>query len=103
MTTEILGVGAITIICYLFAEGVKASKLNNKWIPLFAGLLGGILGIVGLYIMPEFPASDILTAISVGISSGLAATGANQVYKQLSAKPVPVYDDDDDDFGGITD
>lgn len=100
MSTEILGVGAITIICYLFAEGVKATKLNNKWIPVLVGLLGGILGIVGMHVMPEFPASDILTAIAVGISSGLAATGVNQVYKQLSAKPV--YDDDDD-FGGITD
>lgn len=102
MTTEILGVAAITIICYLFAEGIKATKIDNKWIPVLVGILGGILGIVGMYIMPEFPASDILTAIAVGISSGLAATGANQVYKQLSAKPV-YDDDDDDDFGGITD
>lgn len=86
MTTEILGVGAITIICYLFAEGIKATKLNNKWIPVLVGLLGGILGVVGMYVMPEFPAGDILTANAVGIVSGLAATGANQVYKQLSAK-----------------
>lgn len=86
MTTEILGVGAITIICYLFAEGIKATKLNNKWIPVLVGLLGGILGVVGMYVMPEFPAGDILTASAVGIVSGLAATGANQVYKQLSAK-----------------
>lgn len=100
MSTEILGVGAITIICYLFAEGIKATKLNNKWIPVLVGILGGILGVVGMFIMKEFPASDILTATSVGIVSGLAATGANQVYKQLSAKPV--YDDDDD-FGGMTD
>lgn len=86
MTTEILGVGAITIICYLFAEGIKATAINNKWIPVLVGMLGGILGVVGMYIMPEFPASDILTAIAVGIVSGLAATGANQVYKQLSGK-----------------
>lgn len=86
MTTEILGVGAITIICYLFAEGIKATKLNNKWIPVLVGLLGGILGVVGMYVMPEFPAGDILTASAVGIVSGLAATGANQVYKQLATK-----------------
>lgn len=101
MTTEILGVGSITIICYLFAEGVKATKLNNKWIPVLVGLLGGILGVVGMFVMPEFPAGDVITAISVGIVSGLAATGANQVYKQL--KPVKPTYDDDDDFGGITD
>jgi hypothetical protein len=33
--------------------------------------------------MPEFPASDLLTAIAVGIASGFAATGVNQVFKQL--------------------
>ena len=33
--------------------------------------------------MPDFPAGDILTAVSVGIVSGLAATGANQLGKQL--------------------
>ena len=98
MTTEILGVAAITIICYLFAEGIKATKLDNKWIPVLVGLLGGILGVVGMFVMPEFPAGDVITAIAVGIVSGLAATGANQVYKQLK----PTYDDDDD-FGGITD
>ncbi len=86
MTTEILGVGAITIICYLFAEGIKATKLNNKWIPVLVGLLGGILGVVGMFVMPDFPATDIITAIAVGNVSGLAATGVNQVYKQLATK-----------------
>ena len=37
-----------------------------------------------MYIMPDFPAGDIITAIAVGIVSGLAATGAHQIYKQLS-------------------
>ena len=44
----------------------------------------GYLGVVGMFIMPDFPANDYLTAIAVGIVSGLAATGANQVYKQLA-------------------
>lgn len=101
MTTEILGVGAITVICYLIAEGVKVTKLDNKWIPVICGALGGILGVVGLYVMPEFPAGDVVTAIAVGIVSGLAATGANQIFKQFSTKNT-IYDDDD--FGGgITD
>ena len=50
------------------------------------GVLGGILGVVGLYWIPEYPAQDIITAIAVGIMSGLAATGVNQVYKQLSGE-----------------
>ena len=50
---------------------------------MIVGVLGGILGVVGLYIMPDFPAGDIVTAVAVGIVSGLAATGIDQVGKQL--------------------
>lgn len=82
----IAGVAAITIICFLAAEIVKATPLDNKWLPAFCGILGGVLGIVGMNVMPEFPASDILTAVAVGIVSGLGATGAHQIYKQLSEK-----------------
>jgi hypothetical protein len=80
----IAGVAAITVICFLVAECVKATSLDNKWLPVLCGLLGGILGVVGMNVMPEFPAHDILTAIAVGIVSGLGATGAHQIYKQLS-------------------
>lgn len=89
MNIEILGiagVAAITVICFLIAEAVKATALDNRWLPVICGALGGILGVVALYVMPEFPAKDILTAIAVGIVSGLAATGAHQVYKQQAKK-----------------
>lgn len=81
----IAGVAAITVICFLVAEAVKATGMDKKWLPVICGTLGGILGVVALFFMPEFPAKDILTAIAVGIVSGLAATGAHQVYKQLSS------------------
>jgi len=80
----IAGVAAITMICFLVAQAIKATALDNKWLPVICGVVGGILGVVGLYVMPDFPANDILTAIAVGIASGLAATGAHQIYKQLS-------------------
>ena len=80
----ITGVAAVTIICYLVAEAVKATPLDNKWLPVICGVVGGILGVVGMYVMPEYPAQDVLTAIAVGIVSGLAATGVNQIYKQLT-------------------
>lgn len=79
----ITGVAAVTIICYLVAEAIKATKLDNKWLPVICGVVGGILGVVGMKVMPDYPAQDVLTAIAVGIVSGLAATGANQIYKQL--------------------
>ncbi|MDR0952465.1 MAG: phage holin family protein [Oscillospiraceae bacterium] len=85
---DILGltsVASITVICYLAAQAVKATSLNNKWLPVICGALGGALGALGRAVMADFPASDILTAIAVGIISGLAATGVNQIYKQLKS------------------
>lgn len=83
---EILGISsiaAITVICYLLALGLKATALDNKWLPAICGVLGGILGAVAMRVMPDYPAQDMITAVAVGIVSGLAATGANQVFKQL--------------------
>lgn len=83
-TLGILAVPVITVIVFLVVEAVKATTLDNKWLPVIAGACGGILGIVATYVMPEFPATDPLTAIAIGIVSGLAATGAHQIYKQLT-------------------
>lgn len=79
----ITGVAAITVICLLIGQAVKASGLDNKWIPIICGVCGCALGILAMFIMPDFPAGDYITAAAVGIVSGLAATGANQVLKQL--------------------
>ena len=77
-------VAAITVICFLVGQIVKASGVDNKWIPIVCGGCGATLGVVGLYTgLPDFPAGDPLTAIAVGIVSGFAATGINQVYKQM--------------------
>lgn len=81
----ITGVAAITVICLLIGQGVKASGLDNKFIPIICGVCGAVLGVAGMFIMPTFPATDYITAAAVGIVSGLAATGANQVIKQLGS------------------
>ena len=85
MDFGIASVAAITVICYLVGLVVKASPFNNdKYIPIACGLVGGVLGVVGLYLgLPDFPAGDALTAVAVGIVSGLAATGVNQAVRQL--------------------
>ena len=36
--------------------------------------------------MPDFPATDVITAVSVGIMSGLTSTGINQVFKVIKEK-----------------
>lgn len=86
MDFGIAGVAAITVIAYLVGLLVKASELANKWIPIICGLTGGALGVVGMFIMPDFPATDYITAVAVGIVSGLAATGADQMVKKLKEK-----------------
>ena len=48
MDFGIASVAAITVICYLVSQGIKATKLDNKWLPVISGLVGGILGVVGL-------------------------------------------------------
>lgn len=83
---ESVTIWSITVICFVVAEVVKATKLDNKWLPIICGVFGGILGVVAMYVITDFPAHDILNAIAIGIVSGLAATGVHQIGKQLSEK-----------------
>ena len=56
---------AIVIICYLVGLGAKTiDGVKDNYIPVIVG-------------------ADIMTAVAVGIVSGLASTGVNQIYKQV--------------------
>lgn len=83
MDFGIASVAGITALCFLAAMAIKATKVDNKWLPVICGAVGAALGIVGMYTMPDFPAADVINSAAVGAVSGLAATGAHQVYKQL--------------------
>ena len=105
---EKLGIAAvpvITVIVFLIVEAVKATPLDNKWLPVIAGFCGGVLGIAAMYIMPDFPGTDYLTAAAIGIVSGLAATGAHQIYKQLTktepAAETVTGEPPDDEYPGL--
>ena len=84
MIPEFATVSGIIVICYLIGMAVKASSLDDKYIPIIVGLCGGILGVAGLLTMPTFPVDNVIDAVAVGIASGLAATGVHQIGKQLS-------------------
>ena len=84
MDLGIASVAGITALCYLAAMAVKATAVDNKWLPVICGVIGAILGVAGMSTMPDFPAADIINAAAVGTVSGLAATGINQAYKQLT-------------------
>ena len=55
---ESFGIASVAGIGHLLFDGAHCENLplNNKWIPSLAGLLGGILGLVGWRFMPDFPA-----------------------------------------------
>lgn len=83
MDSLIATVAAITVIAYLVGMACKATGKMDKWIPVIVGTVGAVLGVVGMYTIKDFPAQDVLNALAVGIASGLASTGANQIVKQL--------------------
>lgn len=85
--TQMGTVLAIVVITYLVGLAVKVvPAVKDNYIPVIVGVCGGILGVVGMYVMPDFPANDVLNAMAVGIVSGLASTGVNQAYKQIASK-----------------
>ena len=80
----IISFAAIVVICYGAGIILKAMPIKNEYIPAILIVIGGALGALAfVLVIPTFPASDILTAISVGIVSALASTGVNQVIKQV--------------------
>ena len=73
---------AIVMICYIVGMGCKAlKKIPDEWIPVIMAVIGGILGAVGMGVIPDFPATDYITAVAVGMFNGLSSTGGNQVIK----------------------
>ena len=62
MDFGIASVAGITALCYLAAMAVKATAVDNKWLPVICGVIGAALGVAGMYTMPDYPATDIINA-----------------------------------------
>lgn len=74
----------IVVICYVVITAIKATKIDGKWFPLISCALGALLAAGMFYAVPEFIGAASLTAAVIsGAVSGLAATGTNQIFKQL--------------------
>jgi len=76
-------VPSILFICYFVGMILKVLPLDSRYIPIVCGIVGGVLGIVAFFLIPDVIGSDPLMAVAVGISSGLAATGVHQIGTQL--------------------
>ena len=83
---ELIGIPAIVVISYMITETFKMF-INNKYLPMVAGISGGILGVLSFVLQIDImPATDIVSALAIGIISGLAATGSNQIIKQIKSE-----------------
>lgn len=87
--SEFTAIPALVIICYLCAEVYKSftDKKYYRHVPVLCGTMGLVLGIVCYIFIPGFiPAENILVSAAIGIVSGFAATGINQMFKQVQLK-----------------
>ena len=85
---ELISVPAIAAVVYWLVNLIKYVVGDNetfkRWIPILATTLGVVSGVVCYFAFPTIvPAENILVATVIGGASGLTATGANQIIKQL--------------------
>lgn len=91
-TIEFISVPVIVTVVYTLITLLKQAVGNNesflKFVPLIAAGFGAALGLIA-YLSDSnlIPANNIFVALMVGGSSGLAATGTHQVFKQIASKP----------------
>lgn len=89
---EMMSIPVITIVCYLIGEFFKLvilrKKKRYKYIPVIVGGIGGALGLIIYFMSPEllFNITNPFMAIAIGIVSGLASTGGNELIKQILKK-----------------
>jgi len=86
---QIISVPVIATIVYWIINLIKYTTNNNKkfyrFIPLTAAGIGAVIGVLCFFLAPDVIVADnFLTAFVMGGASGLAATGTNQIIKQLT-------------------
>lgn len=87
---EIASVPVIVAIVYFVMAVYKKLVTGQKevWtnlIPVWASILGIGLGLIAYFFVPGVMAVDnVLSAVLLGLASGLMAVGVNQVYKQAA-------------------
>ena len=80
----------LVIFIYIIVEILKMTCIKDDKhrmvLPLICAVIGAILAVVLYGFFPEaIGATNFFEAATMGASSGLAATGCNQLYKQVRA------------------
>lgn len=89
---------AIVIVVYIIIEIAKRTVLKTdkkrQLLPLICTIIGGVFGLLLFVLYPVGSNADnIVGAFTSGAFSGLAATGCNQLYKQLKKFGANWYSD----------
>lgn len=80
----------IVIVTYAIAELLKHIVFKNKdekkkYIPTICAIIGAVIAIILYFFYPQgIGDTNVIAAITDGLFSGLAATGCNQIYKQIA-------------------
>ena len=87
--TEITTIPALAAIVYTIIDIAKTAlggdERFKRFIPLISCILGAGCGVVAFYCVPGvMETENLLVALVLGAASGLSATGANQIGKQLT-------------------
>ena len=87
--TEITTIPALAAIVYTIIDIAKTAlggdERFKRFIPLIACVLGAGCGVIAFYCVPGVMGTEnLLVALVLGAASGLSATGANQIGKQLT-------------------
>lgn len=90
----------IVLAVYLIAEVLKTYVVKTddqkKILPIFCGAIGAVIGSLLYFFYPAcLGGMDFTGAIINGAFSGFAATGCNQIYKQIK-KYIESKDDSKD-------
>ena len=88
MDYTFITVPVITSIVYAVIDILKTATNKSekflRFVPLIACTLGVLFGVIAFYCVPDvLDTTNVFVAIVIGAASGLAATGTNQVVKQL--------------------
>lgn len=79
----------VTVVCGIMEllKGVFGCKEKFlRLIPVLSAMTGAIFGVVIFFAAPALiPAENAFMALLIGGASGLASTGAHQVFKQLKS------------------
>ncbi len=84
---ENISITIIVVLCYMIGEMYKLifkKEEAYKYIPMVLSISGGIIGVIMYYTNKEIiNASNVWSAMLIGIVSGTSSTGANQIIKQI--------------------